>query len=284
MTSSAGMTRLLRRLPLVCLLLLLGACGGHMYHVVERGETLYSIGWIYGYEHRDIARWNRIAPPYNLTPGQRLRVTPPSGEAGTVLGDGPALVVDRTNSGPHPGTATKGAATTGAALAEARREPAVATFPVTRPGVTPPVVTRSAPPVKGAPDTDNVGSGPINQWYWPSDSRRLVSTYAPADPARQGVAIAGETDSPVYAAATGRVVYAGSGLPRYGRLIILKHNEDFLSAYAHNNKLLVKEGDEVKGGQHIAGMGNSGTNRIKLHFEIRRNGKPVDPLQFLPQQ
>lgn len=128
-------------------------------------------------------------------------------------------------------------------------------------------------------------------WRWPVKQRRLLRSFSAKDPARQGLDLAGEKGNPVFAAATGRVVYAGSGLVRYGRLIIIKHNEKFLSAYAHNQKLHVKEGESVKLGQRIADMGRTGNlgeiadngKRAKLHFEIRRNGKPVNPSRYLPK-
>ena len=128
-------------------------------------------------------------------------------------------------------------------------------------------------------------------WRWPVDQRRLLRTFSAKDRSRQGLDLAGEVGSAVLSAAEGRVVYAGSGLVQYGRLIIIKHNEKFLSAYAHNQKLHVKEGDSVKLGQRIADMGRTGNlgkrmesgKRAKLHFEIRRNGKPVDPSRYLPK-
>jgi lipoprotein NlpD len=125
------------------------------------------------------------------------------------------------------------------------------------------------------------------KWRWPTGARRITNTFLSKDPARQGIDISGELGSPVFVAAPGRVVYAGSGLAGYGRLIIVKHNEKYLSAYAHSNKIHVKEGDDVKAGQKIADMGSPSMNgadgRAMLHFEIRRNGKPVDPLRYLPR-
>jgi len=295
----------------VLLLMLLTACGGHFYHRVERGETLYSIGWVYGYDYRQLARWNNIQPPYTLSPGQRIRVAPPSGQssrpaqeyrtaraqketrsgarktpapvieagnntgietaskaAGKVGGGQRAVVLDKS------GTARE----TGAEKHDAKSVIAAAKTAVKRvfnqSGITP------KKPLTDKPD-----------WRWPTRHRRVLRTFLANNPARQGLDIAGEKGSPVLAAAAGRVVYAGSGLVRYGRLIIIKHNERYLSAYAHNQKLRVKEGDMVKIGQRIADMGRTGnpgdnfTNdkRAKLHFEIRQNGKPVDPMRYLPK-
>lgn len=121
------------------------------------------------------------------------------------------------------------------------------------------------------------------RWHWPT-SGQVISTYSNSSPGRKGIDIAGSAGQSVVAAASGKVVYSGNSLHRYGNLLIIKHNDVYLSAYAHNQKLLVKEGQIVKAGQKIALLGSSGTQRNKLHFEIRRNGKPVDPLRFLPKR
>lgn len=120
----------------------------------------------------------------------------------------------------------------------------------------------------------------VRSWRWPTRSQKVLSSYSPRN-GREGIDIAGRRGDAIYAAAAGRVVYAGSGLRGYGRLIIIKHNNTYLSAYAHNDRLLVSEGQDVGSGQKIAEMGNSGTDRFKLHFEIRKDGTPVDPLKYL---
>uniref|UniRef100_I1XH81 Lipoprotein NlpD n=1 Tax=Methylophaga nitratireducenticrescens TaxID=754476 RepID=I1XH81_METNJ len=120
-------------------------------------------------------------------------------------------------------------------------------------------------------------------WRWPTEGR-VVSTFSESAAGRKGINIIGKPGQPILAAADGKVVYSGNGLPRYGNLLIVKHNDVYLSAYAHNDTLLVKEGDTVKNGQRIATLGRSGTQVEQLHFEIRRNGKPVDPIRFLPKQ
>ncbi|MEA3411758.1 MAG: peptidoglycan DD-metalloendopeptidase family protein [Pseudomonadota bacterium] len=130
------------------------------------------------------------------------------------------------------------------------------------------------------PDTSR--EPPIN-WHWPA-SGQVVSRYSATGTNKKGIDIAGAQGRPVSAASSGKVVYSGSGLLGYGKLIIIKHNEIYLSAYAHNRKLLVRDGTQVTGGQKIAEMGSTGTNSPKLHFEIRRYGKPVDPLQYLPRR
>lgn len=143
----------------------------------------------------------------------------------------------------------------------------------------PPAAVAKAPP-QSAPQP--AVSGPV-RWQWPATGP-ILRSYDGGNSGKKGVLIGGAEDSPVRAAAGGWVVYAGSGLVGYGRLIILKHNDTYLSAYGHNRNLLVKEGDEVRAGQVIAHMGSTGTNRTQLHFEIRRNGKPVDPLSYLPRR
>jgi lipoprotein NlpD len=120
-------------------------------------------------------------------------------------------------------------------------------------------------------------------WHWPTEGK-VISTFSTSAAGRKGIDIAGRSGQQVIAAASGKVVYSGNGLPRYGNLLIIKHNDSYLSAYAHNKQLLVQEGQAVKGGQKIALLGRTGTQRDQLHFEIRRNGKPVDPLRFLPKR
>lgn len=248
---------------------LLTACGGHLHHVVEPGETLYSIGFLYGYDYRKIAQWNHIHPPYSLSAGQVLQVVPP-GTAG-LPARSPAKLSTKSSTKP-PST---------------RPAPVVESVkPVPRS-----TATAKAPIVESvAPESTKVqgrGRGHYSpttpQWRWPLDSRKLLRTFSAADPARQGVDISAPRGKPVYAAATGKVVYAGSGLARYGQLVIVKHNEKYLSAYAHNDKLRVREGDVVKVGERIADVGSTGAKRPMLHFEIRRNGKPVNPLRYLPK-
>lgn len=121
------------------------------------------------------------------------------------------------------------------------------------------------------------------KWQWPS-SGKIIAQFQGETGLNKGIDLGGKLGEPVLAAASGQVLYAGSGLSGYGKLLIIKHNETFLSAYAHNNELLVKEGDLVKAGQKIADMGSSGTDRVKLHFEIRSDGNPVDPLKYLPKR
>lgn len=265
--------KLTRKISTYFLLLIsifvLSGCGGHVYHRVERGETLYSIGWAYGYDYRQIAKWNGISAPYHLSPGQRLRVAPPTGQHASPLQE-----YDPEKPGKNTVRVEQPAPVVGPS-GEDKLEPEYAPGSIKNDVRT--VVTK----VKQWFGNQTV------DWRWPTSERRILSTFSSKDPSRQGLDITGQLGSPIYAAAGGRVVYAGSGLTHYGKLIIVKHNDKYLSAYAHNNRLHVQEGDTVTAGQKIADMGDDsvsgGTGRVMLHFEIRRNGKPVDPLRYLPR-
>lgn len=159
-----------------------------------------------------------------------------------------------------------------------------------------PIKTVNKPPVKATIKPTRSATKPIKPtttvkptahtkltWKWPTKGK-IISRYSTKANNRKGIKIAGKAGQSIVAAAAGKVVYGGNGLPRYGKLLIVKHNDVYLSAYAHNSKLLVKEGDHVKAGQKIATLGSTGTKRNQLHFEVRRNGKPVDPMRFLPKR
>lgn len=254
--------------PLVLALLLLAAgCGAPVYHVVRPGETLYSISFRYGKDYRQMAQWNNLAQPYQVNAGDHLRIIPPRRDAFTQRAPAPA-----TQSAPVPQTSTSQAASappSGAVEVYGLNEaPQTAPGALTSPGET------AAAPVAAA------GAG---GWQWPM-ARVPARSGVTSGTANKGIDIAGVRGEPVRAAAAGRVVYSGDGIPHYGKLLILKHDEHYLSAYAHNERLLVGEGDTVAVGEQIAEMGDSGTgtDAVKLHFEIRRDGEPVDPLKYLP--
>lgn len=247
---------------------------GAEYRVV-RGDTLYGIAFRHGLDYRQLAEANRIGAPYTIYPGQRLRLPP---RPAPVASRAPTPPVERGRSGvvapivqDRAGTSRAGSATVRAGVPA----PVAAEAPPTGPGSSA-AATPAAPKPPGPP----AAAGPL-RWSWPADGS-LVSSFAANDPTRQGLNIAGSAGQPVRAAARGVVVYSGAGLIGYGELVIIKHSDEWLSAYGHNRKRLVGEGDAVQAGQQIAEMGRSGASRDMLHFEIRRNGRPVDPLGLLP--
>lgn len=217
------------------------------YREIVRGDTLYSIAWEIGRDYKEVAAWNDIAPPYLLYPGQKLRLREPAKKE----------IQTQT--------------------AAAKKQPNLRVVKKAPPASNPKVgASKPAAPSKSRGMTRAMGG-----WLWPTTGT-ILSRYS-ASGANKGIDIAGPRGQTIKAASAGKVVYIGSGLRGYGQLIILKHNEEFLSAYAHNDKIYVTEGDVVKAGQQIAEMGSSGADRVKLHFEIRRRGVPVDPLLYLPK-
>ena len=225
------------------------------------------------------------APPPGLAPNPTPIATAPAPHAGPgMFEDVPPEPVART---PEPEThapAPPPPASSSAASTPSTQLPPFAATPVAPPAEqaarpqTPPSPARSAPPP--ADDSIAVSANGI-AWRWPGRGS-LIGTYVGGDQTRQGIDIAGNAGDPVLAAADGEVVYSGNGLLGYGELIIVKHSANFLSAYGHNRKRLVQEGQRIKGGQQIAEMGSSASARDELHFEIRKNGKPVNPLDYLP--
>lgn len=231
------------------------------YYTVRPGDTLYRIALEAGQSPKDLQAWNNLVNPNLIEVGQVLRVVPPNGAAPTTAG---------------ASTVTVAPVVTPGVVARPLNTPAVPA-PVS-PGATPSVAAPAAAPV---PVPEPVAVGEEIAMIWPAQG----AVVTPFDEGKnKGVSIAGKVGDPVLAAADGRVVYAGAGLRGYGNLIILKHNNTFLTAYAHNQALLVREDQAVKQGQRIAEMGSSDADRVKLHFEVRRNGKPVDPLSYLPKR
>jgi len=229
------------------------------YYTVKAGDTLARIALDNGQPWRDIARWNNIDNPNLIEVGQVLRVAVPTPDPGAAS----------ARAVPAPGRVE-------ARPLEARAPAAAASAPSAAASAAPPATVAAAPAVT-APVRE--GDDDVN-WLWPA-SGAVLSGFDEARNAK-GLAIAGKAGDPVLAAADGRVVYAGSGLRGYGNLVIVKHNGTYLTAYAHNQALLVKEDQVVRRGQKIAEMGSSDAERVQLHFEIRRLGKPVDPAKLLP--
>ncbi|KFE52970.1 peptidoglycan DD-metalloendopeptidase family protein [Pseudomonas syringae] len=229
-------------------------------YVVRRGDTLFSIAFRYGWDYKALAARNQIPEPYTIRPGQTIRF------------DGRS---NSTSSGVAvaPGAVRSGAASTTTST-QTSASGSVKTTVISKPVAAVPSV--SAPPQGPA------GPAPKG-WTWPSNGV-LIGKFSSNGSLNKGIDIAGDLGQPVLAASDGSIVYAGSGLRGYGELVIIKHSDTYVSAYGHNRRLLVREGQQVKAGQTIAEMGSTGTDRVKLHFEIRRQGKPVDPLQFLPRR
>ena len=270
-------------------------------HTIQKGDTLISIALANGLDYRELAAWNNLENPNAIKLGETLRLTAP----------GSVNDISATSSAtqPQPGApvtapliftnvptpaavslansdklktepkATK-LAYSDAAYAKALAESAGAAAASVPANALPVAPTQAAPPVSvttAPPASDDV------EWAWPIQPvprGKIVAMYTEVN---KGIDIAGIKGSPIFASAPGKVVYSGAGLRGYGRLVIIKHNATWLSAYAHNEKILVTEGEEIKKGQKIAEMGSSDADQVKLHFEIRKQGKPLDPLQFLPK-
>ncbi len=263
-------------------------------HTVQRGDTLYAIAFANGLDYREIAEWNRLESPDRIQVGQVLRLTAPPGAVEIIPLDDEAPS-ERSLAGEAPGerpleapallrepqavllpyseanwaTVSAAPAAPAAVAPAAKPAPMVATAPPAAPAPT---------PVAPASTASTAAKG---GWLWPAEGT-LAGRFGAAG--GKGIDIAGQRNTPVLAVAPGKVVYSGSGLRGYGRLLIVKHAGEYLSAYAHNETILVKEGDTVTAGQKIALMGDSDADRVKLHFEIRRYGKPLDPLNYLPER
>lgn len=277
-------------------------------HTVQKGDTLYAIAFANSLDYREIAQLNQLESPDRILIGQVLRLTRPPGGveiqaldtepalSAVPLGGGlnarplpdlsatalPAVTPLPTVTSTTPVVTDPNLVTTPQAVllayseanwAQVSASPSVVMAPAAKP------VTPSATAPK--PSAPSAASGTVDTWLWPTDGT-LLGRFGSAG--GKGIDIAGSRNAVVKAVAPGKVVYSGSGLRGYGRLLIVKHAGEYLSAYAHNETILVKEGDIVSAGQQIAGMGDSDADRVKLHFEIRRYGKPLDPLNYLPER
>ncbi|EXJ12067.1 peptidoglycan DD-metalloendopeptidase family protein [Nitrincola nitratireducens] len=252
-------------------------------YTVKQGDTLYSISWRYGLDYREVARWNSIDQRYRIYPGQVLRLTNTGSSTTQVAASAPAR-----QAAPVASTASRPAAPatqTSSGNASPRTASAQQPPVQTPPSAPPPQTTASTATSTTAASSASAATSTAGgvRWQWPA-SGNIIRRFSDREGGNKGVDIDGKMGDPILAAADGRVVYAGSGLLGYGNLVIINHNQQFLSAYAHNSRILVSENDTVKAGSKIAEMGNSGTDRVQLHFEIRRDGKPVDPLTYLPRR
>jgi lipoprotein NlpD len=284
-------------------------------YTVAPGDTLYSIAFAHGMDVRTLAAQNNIPPPYVIHPGQVLRLEVPQA-AGATVAAGTNAIAPAPAPAAQPASPVFGPVTTQSmtanGVAPAASPPAASTAPVFGPvttqgmtsgGVAPvpsssvAVVAESSPaanvpPAPAAPVAATTPTPPPGAtrivagiiWRWPASGKVVGGFKAGIGGDGAGIDLAGNIGDPVRAAADGTVVYSGNGLIGYGELVIIKHNDTYLSAYGHNSRRLVKEGQHVDAGQEIALMGASGAPRVELHFEIRKDGKPVDPLGFLPDR
>ena len=271
-----------------------GSYTGGSTYTVKRGDTLFYIAWVTGNDFRDLAQRNNVPAPYALNVGQVLQVGNASGQP--ITGENAVSQASARASGGATATTTSAQKSTAVVASQPtitysessgeqsatkmlpNNKPATTTTTVVAP-VTAPTTVSTTQPTASSTST----SSPISSWRWPTDGK-VIENFSGAEGGNKGIDIAGSKGQAIVATADGRVVYAGNALRGYGNLIIIKHNDDYLSAYAHNDTMLVREQQEVKAGQKIATMGSTGTSSTRLHFEIRYKEKSVNPLQYLPQR
>ena len=254
------------------------------YYTVKRGDTLLRIALEHGQNYRDLVAWNDLSNPNDIKVDQVLRVLPPNGDMGGAQTSAivmppttevkPAAPAVPKKSGPRG----EKRAYSDATLAELRADGGGTDA---KPAPAPAAAVAAAPAAAAAAPAASAPGDEKISWMWPSEGK-VIGTFDEGK--NKGVDIAGKAGQQVVAAGAGKVMYAGSGIRGYGNLVIVKHSNSLLSAYAHNRSILVKEGQNVNKGQAIAEMGDSDADRVKLHFEIRQQGKPVDPSKFLPNR
>ena len=254
----SALSRIIQSGAILLLVVLISGCistkvqnsrhAGNGWYTVKPTDTLYSIAWRYGLDYKALASWNQIPDDYIINLGQRLVMYNPGRQ---VIAQAPANSAAGTSSSSSPKSQSTVKANTRTTKPEIAKTPAT-----------------TRPPAR---------------WLWPAKGK-LLNTFSINQLDRRGIDIAGKLGQPVRATAAGKVVYSGNGLVGYGNLIIIKHNETYLSAYAYCKKRLVSEGTVVKAGTIIAKMGQHNNKSARLHFEIRKNGKPVDPINYLPNK
>ncbi|MDO8962717.1 MAG: peptidoglycan DD-metalloendopeptidase family protein [Methylophilus sp.] len=254
-------------------------------YTVKKGDTLYAIGLEFGYDYKEIASVNNLSPPYPIKVGQILSLPGSTTEKPIPTEEGDVVVTPITTDAVMSETkAAPPAVTPILSQPKAIREP-YSLEALNRGAAKPNTEIANKPTATSdvaiaIPAETKATTGDAVTWIWPTNGK-VVANFNEAS--NKGIDIAGTAGQAINAASSGKVIYSGSDLRGYGKLIIIKHNKTFLSVYAHNNKLLVKEGQIVAAGQKIAEMGNTDSNSVKLHFEIRQQGKSVDPAKYLPQ-
>ncbi|MBT0027233.1 peptidoglycan DD-metalloendopeptidase family protein [Vibrio alginolyticus] len=260
------------------------------YYEVKKGDTLYFIAYVTDKDVNDLVRYNELTQPYTIYPGQRLKLWAPRYVAPKYGQKVEPVVAPVVTTPPAPVTKTSTASKPKPSSKNSSQKPTE----------TKPKVVQKQPPKKveqsktkeyvGSKDNQKVKqkaptttakSDKVSKWLWPTKGR-VIKNFSAGEQGNKGIDIAGQRGQPIVSTAAGTVVYSGNALRGYGNLIIVKHNDNYLSAYAHNDKLLVTEGQSVKSGQKIATMGSSGAKSVKLHFEIRYQGKSVNPKRYLP--
>ncbi|WP_438864714.1 peptidoglycan DD-metalloendopeptidase family protein [Neptunicella sp.] len=223
-------------------------------YLVRQGDTLFSIAWFNGFDYRDLARINNLDKPYNIYPGQKIHLKAAPEQTVKAL---------RKNSVKSTGQTSK--IKSNQSVDPSKKQ----------------AYGKSSRTKNNQPNSTNTAyAARVGKWLWPAEGE-LIGSFSASEQGNKGIDIANDTGTPILAAADGKVVYSGDALRGYGKLIIIKHTEAYLTAYAHNSKILVKEQQWVKAGQKIALMGRSDSDRVKLHFEVRYKGKSVNPLKFL---
>lgn len=293
------MRRLLRSAIMSLAILWLAGCALTGYnpqaYTVKSGDTLYFIAWKYQIDFKQLAQWNQLSSPYTIHPGDRIFIHPPKNNR-KILTERPSS----SSSALRRYTVRKGdtlysiarktplSVTQIASLNNLKRPYTI--YPGQRLSLSGSGLsnqstssTRKPRVPRQQPGSQVVGQAAPSRWLWPTQGK-VLKGFKGSDSVQQGIDISGRMGQTVRATAEGVVVYSGSGLVNYGQLVIVKHNETYLSAYGYNSKLLVKEGDKVKAGQAIANMGKVGQGDPLLHFEIRKHGKPINPLRHLPKQ
>lgn len=282
-------------------------------YTVKKGDTLYSIGLEYGYDYKEIAQNNHIQAPYTIRIGQKLSFAELNKEANAEVANSGVVVTPLKTEPVLSNTPTASNQPPLITEPKAKRDvysdatlnaPTPKSSPSPSPTPTPPVVkpiikpTVSATEVKpetnktdatkveaNKPDANKpttepvVAAGELSDWAWPAQGKVIAKFN---ESSNKGIDIAGTQGQPILAANAGKVIYSGSDLRSYGKMVIIKHNSQYLSVYAHNHQILVKEGQQISKGQKIAEMGKTDSTQVKLHFEIRRQGKSIDPLKYLP--
>ena len=256
-------------------------------YTVKKGDTLYSIGLNHGLDYREIAAANNIYQPYTIKIGQRLNLTslkandPVSGEKPAAYENEDGVIISPIDiEAPITKETNVSVVTPVLTQPKAVREPYSIEALNRKPEVNQPSNSAKTPQPTEEQATKAVVAAKRSKWSWPTQGKVTAKFNGSKN---KGIDIAGKKGQPITASANGKVIYAGSDLRGYGKLVIVKHSNTYLSVYAHNSKITVKEGQSVQSGQKIAEMGDTDTNAIKLHFEIRERGKSVDPEKFLPQ-